>query len=149
MHCTVDDVTHLYNLWAALPCNLWAQAQCCARAGGCAYSLYTELVAVACALKKQHDAQAQYYVCVQYTPGGWQSDADYEDRRRTFQRILQMLFARKPNARPEWMRKLPHMASLLEESLYKQAPSHAEYLDELTLKGRLQGLALSMGTKTA
>jgi hypothetical protein len=60
-----------------------------------------------------------------------------------------MLFARKPNARPEWMRKLPHMASLLEESLYKQAPSHAEYLDELTLKGRLQGLALSMGTKTA
>jgi KIX domain len=86
---------------------------------------------------------------VQYTPGGWQSDADYEDRRRTFQRILQMLFARKPNARPEWMRKLPHMASLLEESLYKQAPSHAEYLDELTLKGRLQGLALSMGTKTA
>lgn len=55
-----------------------------------------------------------------------------------------MLQARKPNAPQEWLNKLPQMAKRLEETLYRQAATFAEYSDANTLKSRLQQLAMRM-----
>jgi len=77
--------------------------------------------------------------------GGWQSDTDTQDRRKMIAKIVQLLQQRKPNAPPEWLKKLPQMAKRLEESLYRMAPSFESYNDFNTLKTRLQQLALNLG----
>jgi KIX domain len=76
--------------------------------------------------------------------GGWQSDQDYEDRRKMIAKIVQLLQQRKPNAPADWLKKLPQMAKRLEESLYRSAKSFDEYNDSNTLKHRLQQLALNI-----
>mmetsp|Transcript_19886 Transcript_19886/g.47390 ORF Transcript_19886/g.47390 Transcript_19886/m.47390 type:complete len:261 (+) Transcript_19886:606-1388(+) len=63
-------------------------------------------------------------------------------------KIVHLLQQRKPNAPPEWLKKLPQMAKRLEESLYRSAKSFAEYNDAGTLKMRLQQLAVNIGMKT-
>lgn len=57
---------------------------------------------------------------------------------------MQLLQARKPNAPQDWLNKLPQMAKRLEETLYRQAASFAEYSDASSLKSRLQQLAMRM-----
>ena len=80
--------------------------------------------------------------------GGWQSDKDYQERRKMIGKIVLLLQQRKPNAPPEWLKKLPQMAKRLEESLYRSAKSFDEYNDASTLKQRLQQLAVNIGMKT-
>lgn len=80
--------------------------------------------------------------------GGWQSDKDYQERRKMIGKIVLLLQQRKPNAPQEWLKKLPQMAKRLEESLYRSAKSFAEYNDANTLKQRLQQLAVNIGMKT-
>eukprot|EP00934_Nitzschia_sp_Nitz4_P007641 Nitzschia sp. Nitz4//scaffold168_size48592//5476//10477//NITZ4_007045-RA/size48592-snap-gene-0.3-mRNA-1//-1//CDS//3329538306//7631//frame0 len=80
--------------------------------------------------------------------GGWQSDQDYDERRKMIAKIVQLLKQRKPNAPADWLKKLPQMAKRLEESLYRSAKSFGEYNDANTLKQRLQQLAHSIGIKT-
>ena len=80
--------------------------------------------------------------------GGWQSDRDYQDRRKMIAKIVHLLQQRKPNAPDEWLKKLPQMAKRLEESLYRSAKSFDQYNDTSTLKQRLQQLAVNIGMKT-
>ncbi|CAM9762460.1 unnamed protein product, partial [Phaeothamnion confervicola] len=79
----------------------------------------------------------------------WQTNGYMEDRRSIIHQIIQLLQERRPQAQPEWLQKLPMMAKRLEESLFLQAPSHADYMDESTLTTRLQLLAISMGVRAA
>mmetsp|Transcript_10089 Transcript_10089/g.22117 ORF Transcript_10089/g.22117 Transcript_10089/m.22117 type:complete len:1723 (-) Transcript_10089:284-5452(-) len=92
--------------------------------------------------------QQQQHFPHQGLNGGWQSDKDYHDRRKMIAKIVHLLQQRKPNAPPEWLKKLPQMAKRLEESLYRSAKSFAEYNDAGTLKMRLQQLAVNIGMKT-
>mmetsp|Transcript_127553 Transcript_127553/g.369253 ORF Transcript_127553/g.369253 Transcript_127553/m.369253 type:complete len:1783 (-) Transcript_127553:44-5392(-) len=80
--------------------------------------------------------------------GGWQSDQDYNERRKMIAKIVHLLKQRKPNAPQDWLKKLPQMAKRLEESLYRSAKSFEEYNDASTLKQRLQQLAHNIGMKT-
>ena len=79
----------------------------------------------------------------------WHTQEDASTRNSMIERIVGLLQQRRPNATSDWQEKLPHMAKRLENELYQQAESVAEYSDPLTLKNRLQLLALSMGTKQA
>ncbi|OQR98352.1 histone acetyltransferase [Achlya hypogyna] len=78
--------------------------------------------------------------------GTWQSPNDNPSRREVITRIIHFLQSQKPNAPPDWMRRLPQMAKKLEESLYRNATSKAEYMDTATLKQRLQVVARSFHT---
>ena len=79
----------------------------------------------------------------------WHTQEDASTRNSMIERIVGLLQQRRPNATSDWQEKLPHMAKRLENELYQQAESVAEYSDPLTLKNRLQLLALSMGSKQA
>ena len=79
----------------------------------------------------------------------WHTAEDQSTRASMIERIVGLLQQRRPNATPDWQEKLPHMAKRLENELYMQAETLAEYSDPLTLKNRLQQLALSMGNKQA
>jgi hypothetical protein len=79
----------------------------------------------------------------------WHTSEDVITRNNMIERIVGLLQQRRPNATPDWQEKLPHMAKRLENELYQQAESVDEYSDPLTLKNRLQLLALSMGNKQA
>ena len=59
-----------------------------------------------------------------------------------------MLKQRDKNAPQEWLNKLPQMVKQLEVSLYRSAPSFSAYADRLTLKQRLQRLAIEIAKKT-
>ena len=96
---------------------------------------------------QQQQAQQQHFPH-QGLNGGWQSDKDYEERRKMIAKIVHLLQQRKPNAPQEWLKKLPQMAKRLEESLYRSAKSFNEYNDANTLKQRLQQLAVNIGMKT-
>ena len=54
---------------------------------------------------------------------------------------MHLLQKRKPNAPPEWLKKIPDMARRLEDSLYRRAPTKEVYQDMNTLKQRLHGVA--------
>jgi len=97
---------------------------------------------------QQQVQQQQQHFPHQGLNGGWQSDKDYHDRRKMIAKIVHLLQQRKPNAPPEWLKKLPQMAKRLEESLYRSAKSFEEYNDAGTLKMRLQQLAVNIGMKT-
>ena len=71
-------------------------------------------------------------------------DKDAASRRVVVEQVTKLLRARKPDAPPEWMQRLPEMAERLERKLYDRAPSLAEYLNESTLKARLQAIASEM-----
>jgi E1A/CREB-binding protein len=92
--------------------------------------------------------QPQQHYPHQGLNGGWQSDKDYQERRKMIAKIVHLLQQRKPNAPQEWLKKLPQMAKRLEESLYRSARSFNEYNDANTLKQRLQQLAVNIGMKT-
>jgi E1A/CREB-binding protein len=92
--------------------------------------------------------QQQHSMPQQGLNGGWQSDKDYQERRKMIGKIVLLLQQRKPNAPQEWLKKLPQMAKRLEESLYRSATSFAEYNDVNTLKQRLQQLAVNIGMKS-
>ena len=79
----------------------------------------------------------------------WHTQEDAVTRNSMIERIVGLLQQRRPNATSDWQEKLPHMAKRLENELYQQAESVAEYSDPTTLKNRLQLLALSMGNKQA
>lgn len=97
---------------------------------------------------QQAQQQQQQHFPHQGLTGGWQSDKDYEQRRKMIAKIVHLLQQRKPNAPQEWLKKLPQMAKRLEESLYRSAKSFNEYNDANTLKQRLQQLAVNIGMKT-
>ncbi|MFK7823724.1 MAG: hypothetical protein AB8G05_06195 [Oligoflexales bacterium] len=79
----------------------------------------------------------------------WQSDSDYNDRRVTIIKIVNLLKKRKPNAPQYWLAKLPLMAKRLEIALYSKASSRNDYLDATTLKRRLTDLATEIVLKTS
>ena len=54
--------------------------------------------------------------------------------------IVHLLQKRKPNAPPEWLKKIPDMARRLEDSLYRAANTREIYTDMKTLKHRLHGV---------
>lgn len=66
-------------------------------------------------------------------------------RTTTIQEIINLLRLRRPNAGPDWERKVPLMAKKLEEALYAKASSFEEYADHTTLRQRLQILAMELG----
>ncbi|CAM9226043.1 unnamed protein product [Chrysoparadoxa australica] len=79
--------------------------------------------------------------------GTWQNDGDTLVRQKTAASIIQILRKRQPSNSEDWVQKLPVLAQRLEEALYQKSATREEYLNEATLKDRLQGLALSMGAK--
>ncbi|KAG5186122.1 hypothetical protein JKP88DRAFT_151334, partial [Tribonema minus] len=97
----------------------------------------------AAVLQLQHHQQQR----VPHLTGGWQSNNDIPHRKKILSRIVVYLQQRKPNARPEWIKKVPLMAKRLEDSLYRNAATFAEYNDMNTLRARLQQLALRLGNK--
>jgi E1A/CREB-binding protein len=97
---------------------------------------------------QQQGQQQQQHFPLQGLNGGWQSDKDYQERRKMIAKIVHLLQQRKPNAPQDWLKKLPQMAKRLEESLYRSAKSFEEYNDASTLKHRLQQLAVNIGMKT-
>ena len=82
---------------------------------------------------------------VSIPPKAWHIEEHTDDRAKMKDRIVALLASRRPNRTVEWHNKLPLMARKLEDSLFKQANSFAEYDDESTLKHRLQLLAEKMG----
>uniref|UniRef100_A0A6S8EDF0 histone acetyltransferase n=1 Tax=Aureoumbra lagunensis TaxID=44058 RepID=A0A6S8EDF0_9STRA len=80
-------------------------------------------------------------------PHWYTQDLHLQERRKMITNIARLLQARKPNAPPEWMQKLPQMARRLEESLFRTANSFDAYRDTQTLKKRLQDLAMKMGLR--
>lgn len=76
----------------------------------------------------------------------WQSNDDIPSRKEILGKIVTYLQQRKPQARPEWIQKVPLMAKRLEDSLYRTARSFEEYKDHTTLRARLQQLAARLGT---
>ncbi len=92
--------------------------------------------------RRENAKKAQNAKCTQ---GVWQKvDDDLPHRRKMITRIVMILQELKPNAPPEWVRKLPMMARRLEDSLYRSAPSLQAYSDFTTLKRRLRQLAMKM-----
>ena len=79
----------------------------------------------------------------------WHTAEDQSTRASMIDRIVGLLQQRRPNATPDLQEKLPLMAKRLENELYMQAETLAEYSDPYTLKNRLSQLALSMGNKQA
>lgn len=78
-------------------------------------------------------------------PQGWQRDGDHSvTRGQMVEEITQLLKSRRPIATTEWLEKLPHMAKRLEDCLFHEANTLADYNDRITLKSRLQQLAVSM-----
>lgn len=76
---------------------------------------------------------------------GWQdADRHMNLRREMITRIIHLLRERKPNARQDWINKLPEMAKKLEDRLYEYSSSEADYTDETTLTQRLQNIALQI-----
>lgn len=79
-------------------------------------------------------------------PKPWHNAAnDASTRLDITNRIISLLQARKSTSVGDWQSKLPQMAKKLEDALYYQGNSFAEYSDPQTLKTRLQHLASSMG----
>jgi len=76
--------------------------------------------------------------------GGWQSNADLPDRRRIIFSIVKVIERMRPDAN-KMSQKLPFMAKKLEEHLYRSAVTKEEYVDQSTLKKRLQMIAHGLG----
>jgi len=108
----------------------------------------TQQVAQQPVVAPQQQQQTTTIYANQGLNGGWQSDQDYNERRKMIAKIVHLLKQRKPNAPQDWLKKLPQMAKRLEESLYRSAKSFDEYNDASTLKQRLQQLAHNIGMKT-
>ena len=73
--------------------------------------------------------------------GGWQSDKHTLDRKRMIVKIDLLLHQSKGQNPPrEWIDAIPQTAKLLEEYLYRFAPSFEEYNDVTTLQQRLMPL---------
>ncbi|KAG9406144.1 hypothetical protein AC1031_002479 [Aphanomyces cochlioides] len=79
--------------------------------------------------------------------GSWRSTADDPQRKDVISRIIRFLQMQKPNAPPDWIRRLPQMARKLEEALYRKASSKAEYNDMNTLQQRLHVVAQEFKNK--
>eukprot|EP00239_Pterosperma_sp_CCMP1384_P009689 CAMPEP_0197866002 /NCGR_PEP_ID=MMETSP1438-20131217/43976_1 /TAXON_ID=1461541 /ORGANISM="Pterosperma sp., Strain CCMP1384" /LENGTH=1499 /DNA_ID=CAMNT_0043484531 /DNA_START=201 /DNA_END=4700 /DNA_ORIENTATION=- len=79
----------------------------------------------------------------------WQSDADIPLRRTILNHILRLFQARKPQGNKEWEQKLPEFVQKLEESLYRNSQSKAEYENRDTLEQRLQFVARRLVTVPA
>ncbi|KAF0699803.1 Aste57867_9644 [Aphanomyces stellatus] len=74
----------------------------------------------------------------------WQSEkSDTQIRHEVINKIVAFLRNQKPNAPADWIRRLPQMAKKLEEKLYRSARTKDEYVNEGTLKARLQVVARS------
>jgi len=75
---------------------------------------------------------------------GWQSFQYFQNRKIMISKIAHLIRKRKPNPSRRWLKKLPQMAKRLEMSIYRSASSQEVYIDESSLKQRLQKLALRM-----
>jgi hypothetical protein len=78
-----------------------------------------------------------------FIPTWHKNKEDLPIRRNMITQIVHLLQKRKPNAPPEWLKKIPDMARRLEDSLYRSAQSKIIYQDMSTLKTRLHGVAQS------
>eukprot|EP01036_Dinobryon_divergens_P022197 gene22197-30437_t len=78
-------------------------------------------------------------------PKEWHHPTDHANARKLMsEEIIKLLKNRRPQATEDWHEKLPHMAKRLEDSLYLEANTLDEYMDQNTLKSRLQQLAMTM-----
>eukprot|EP01036_Dinobryon_divergens_P035370 gene35370-45813_t len=68
---------------------------------------------------------------------------DKNIRSQMKESIIQLLLNRPQNTDDSWQLKVPSMAKSLECELYDQANSREEYLDQTTLRTRLQNLVFS------
>ncbi|ETV96162.1 hypothetical protein H310_10363 [Aphanomyces invadans] len=85
--------------------------------------------------------QRLHVVAQEFKNKDWRSTDDNGIRQDLIHRIVMLLRAQNPNATPDWINRLPHMAKKLEEMLYQKATSKAEYTDNARLKERLQVVA--------
>ncbi|KAF0775352.1 hypothetical protein AaE_000948, partial [Aphanomyces astaci] len=85
--------------------------------------------------------QRLHVVAQEFKNKDWRSADDNGIRQDLIHRIVMLLRAQNPNATPDWINRLPHMAKKLEEMLYQKATSKAEYTDNARLKERLQVVA--------
>ena len=90
------------------------------------------------------DQQVHQQVDMEDMPMQWQSDLDFPYREHMVQTIVKILTQLNKNASPEWKEKLPLMVEQLESALYTCAPTFEAYVDEQTLKNRLQSLAMDL-----
>mmetsp|Transcript_73158 Transcript_73158/g.208456 ORF Transcript_73158/g.208456 Transcript_73158/m.208456 type:complete len:242 (+) Transcript_73158:211-936(+) len=65
-----------------------------------------------------------------------------ELRRNIVTTIIGMLEKKKPDAPEAWKQRLPDMATRLEQTLYRESSSLADYANRDTLKNRLHQLAI-------
>ena len=78
----------------------------------------------------------------------WHRDYHAPYREQMVQNIIELIRELQndqtdpPNS--NWEEKLPHMVNQLEVVLYGSAPTFEAYIDERTIKGRLQSLAFDM-----
>ena len=77
-------------------------------------------------------------------PTQWQSDFDFPHRSQMIQNIVDILTQMNENATSGWKEKLPSMVEQLEGTLYINAPTLEDYLDEGTLMERLKSLAIAL-----
>ncbi|MEW5317257.1 MAG: hypothetical protein WDW38_008570 [Sanguina aurantia] len=73
--------------------------------------------------------------------GGWHAQADEEQRQQMATHIFNIFQQRRPTSE-QYASRLPDFVRRLEDVLYKQAKSLAEYVDLGTLDHRLQAVAL-------
>eukprot|EP00924_Labyrinthula_sp_SR-Ha-C_P003237 augustus_masked-scaffold_15-processed-gene-3.40-mRNA-1 protein AED:0.01 eAED:0.02 QI:0/-1/0/1/-1/1/1/0/1759 len=75
----------------------------------------------------------------------WQNPArDASIRQDMIARIISLLKQRKPDARQDWINKLPEMAKKLEDKLYMYSRTQGAYQDTSTLTHRLQRIAMEI-----
>lgn len=79
----------------------------------------------------------------------WHSSTHTLLRKEMIEVIKSLLMKRKPNSSQEWRDRLPHAASRIESSLYRNANSVDEYADRMSLPSRLKELAISMSKLAA
>ncbi|ETV96157.1 hypothetical protein H310_10359 [Aphanomyces invadans] len=95
-------------------------------------------------LQQQQQLQLQQQQQAATPVPTWQSEKnDTTIRHEVINKIVAFLRGQKPNAPVDWIRRLPQMAKKLEEKLYRNAKSKEEYLNDSTLKARLQVVARS------
>ncbi|KAG5181657.1 hypothetical protein JKP88DRAFT_256067 [Tribonema minus] len=76
----------------------------------------------------------------EFAGGGWRSSRDAAARKKVMAGVTAYLQQRRSDSDAARARKIPRMASYLEDALYRGATSLREYADARTLRARLVAL---------
>jgi hypothetical protein len=95
--------------------------------------------------QQQQRDQDSFFAEIKSSTKAWHGQEHADIRNSVAEEIIKLLKMRRPNAPEDWLEKLPHMVRPLEEALYHTANDLSEYVDNASMKHRLQQLALSMG----